>query len=204
MKKLIIISFLLLVSCQVSNHTFIEEKTHKGDYYFPIKTELERGDINAKLDTHQNTWYSKHLFSMGEPMLKDLNKNNIEIYRYTNLGTWSNPYVYRIEKCDSIVRITKKRTNGYGGYESGSLVDNETKVINYEKWKSLINKIDSISFWELETHGERGLDGAEWVLEGYKEGKYHFITRWSPDSYGDKKFVETCQYFEKIFKNKLE
>jgi hypothetical protein len=202
-KSILIISFLLLAELNGFGQDSKQFKNVKKDsFYFPIKTELVKGDVNAKLDTFMNKWYSEFLYSLKEPILMTLNSKKIEVYRYTNLGTWSNPYSYRVEKKDSLIKITKKRTNGQGGYECGRLVEDKTKNINAKVWEELINRIESIDFWKLNTHGERGLDGSEWILEGYKDGKYHFISRWSPDSYGDKKIVETCLTFEEIFNQK--
>jgi hypothetical protein len=39
-------------------------------------------------------------------------------------------------------------------------------------------------FWEVSTRdGNRdGLDGAAWIVEGVKQGRYHIIDHWSPDA----------------------
>ncbi len=38
-------------------------------------------------------------------------------------------------------------------------------------------------FWQLpteETAGVIGMDGARWIVEGVKAGRYHLVDRWSP------------------------
>jgi hypothetical protein len=164
-----------------------------------LKSKEDGNEQNGKLDSFQNKWYSKHMYSLKEPILYDKDVDGMEIYRYTNLGTWSNPFTYRIEKRDSLVTISKKRTDGQGGYNTGSLIENVTKTLTISDWNTLKSKLHAIRFWELETHGERGMDGEEWIVEGLKDGQYHFTTRWSPDSYGDKKYVELCNLFETLF-----
>ena len=51
-------------------------------------------------------------------------------------------------------------------------------------------------FWELpESGGHAGFDGADWLVEGNREGRYHRVTRWSPDPEADGEWlVLPCQY----------
>ena len=196
---LILFLILSIISCKTQYYTAVEKKPQKGEFYFPIRIKNIKGELNGRLDTFQNNWYSEHLYSLKEPILKEIKPQNIEIYRYTNLGTWSNPISYRVEKTDSTLILSKRRTDGQGGYDAGKLVENKIKLIELSDWTLLKEKLDTINFWNLKTHNETiGFDGSEWILEGYKNGKYHFVTRWTPDHYGDKKFVETCVYFENL------
>jgi hypothetical protein len=175
-------------------------KSYKGEFYFPLAEEGEGYSTNKKLDSFQNRWYSKHLHSMNEPILRN-RTDSISIFRYTNLGTWNAPYTYRVEKSNNLVTITYRKTDGQGGYDTGDLVKDKTKTVALHNWDSLQTKIQAIDFWNSQTHDENiGLDGSEWILEGYSNGEYHFMTRWSPDGYGDPKFVEACNYFGEIFK----
>jgi hypothetical protein len=188
-------------SCGVQQTFPHSDDEYYGDYYFPIATQLEENNTNDKLDTFENKWYSKHLNSLIEPILSNLN-DSVQIYRYTNLGTWDSPFSYRIEKKDTVINVIFKQTNGQGGYDVGKLTINETKSTIVKYWDSLEMKITKFNFWETSTHiQDGGKDGSIWILEGYKNGKYHFITRWSPDYYGDSNFVATCNYFEELFKN---
>ncbi len=49
----------------------------------------------------------------------------------------------------------------------------------------VVERINGVSFWNLPTlqpsDGTVGLDGAQWIIEGAKDGRYHVIDRWSPD-----------------------
>lgn len=175
------------------------EKPYTGEFYFPMKEEADERHTNDKLDSFSNKWYSKHLNSLEEPVLFT-RKDSVSIFRYTNLGTWDTPFTYRIELKDSSVTITYKRTDGQGGYRTGKVTANETKRLGVQYWDSLTVKLKSIAFWESNTYDEiMGFDGARWILEGYHNGQYHFLDRWSPDHYGDPKFVEVCNYFEQLF-----
>ncbi|MFA7326206.1 MAG: hypothetical protein WC121_06040 [Candidatus Kapaibacterium sp.] len=170
-----------------------------GDFYFPLSMGSNFKKVEHKLDTFSNEWYSKHLYSLKEPVLFN-QKKSIEVYRYTNIGTWGNPFTYRIVKTDSIVTITKKLTDGYGGYHAGKLIINQTKKLPREEWDNLIQRIERFEFWTQPTHIKYlGMDGTEWILEGYKDGKYHYINRWCPNHKDNSPFVEVCNSFEELF-----
>jgi hypothetical protein len=45
----------------------------------------------------------------------------------------------------------------------------------------LKERLDRIRFWSMPTFSEdRGLDGADWVLEAHLDGRYHVVDQWSP------------------------
>ena len=38
------------------------------------------------------------------------------------------------------------------------------------------------NFWKLPSIQEdRGVDGAQWIIEGARNGTYHIVDRWSPE-----------------------
>jgi len=42
--------------------------------------------------------------------------------------------------------------------------------------------LDQAHFWDAPTDlPRRGFDGAEWIMEGVKDGNYHVVVRWCPD-----------------------
>jgi hypothetical protein len=202
---LIPLSTSVLFSCGLSvfkQKVEHREKAYEGEFYFPLTKPGEEYHTNGKLDTFQNNWYSKHLKSLEEPVLFT-KTDSIKIYRFTHLGTWSAPFTYRIEKSGSLVSITYRLTDGQGGYDAGKLTANKYKIIPAQYWDSLDTKIRNIDFWTSQTHEmDRGTDGSEWILEGYSNGAYYCIVRWSPEYNGDPKFVEVCHYFEELFNHK--
>ena len=105
-----------LTGCRVIVPDLRYEPLRIGRYYFPnyenskdtiITYNLNYGNprnLNMPYDSlnrFTNKWYSKHLFSLGEPILYDKAIKNYEIIRYTNLGTWSHPFTFRVERKDS-------------------------------------------------------------------------------------------------------
>lgn len=48
---------------------------------------------------------------------------------------------------------------------------------------SKLYQLENENFWELPTKKETlGFDGAQWVIEGLQDGKYHLVDRWTPES----------------------
>ncbi len=213
----IIFIIILFTGCKMISPELGYKMKVKNKYYFPLQSdeytkkvsdciELKQFPCNEDepqdtLSKFQNEWYSKHLYSLTEPILYNRTNENLQILRYTNLGTWSHPYSYRIEIKDSIGIIIYKETNGQGGYEAGSIIKNKKKKISFEEWNLLTQKMDEINFWNIPTHDPNLiLDGEEWIFEALINDQYHFVTRNSPDVYDGKKYAELCLLMENIFK----
>ncbi|MBA9079412.1 hypothetical protein [Rufibacter quisquiliarum] len=200
MKKVLQISFLLTIfvgcnSSYIHSSTSHYEAINEGDLYFPLKPDSVEGQENDKQITFMNKWYSENMVRLKEPVLYKHTGRDFNVFRFTKIGTWGESTSYRIEKTDSNVSIVKRTKD-----LSGNLIADEKKLLSKENWSALEARIQSIAFWHLNTHGERGLDGEEWILEGLDDDKYHFVIRWSPDLHGDKEFVKACNLFEDLFK----
>lgn len=175
-------------------------------YYFPLgylidtvnnpfNAERDPGFLDRSFDLAHfvNRWYSQHLFTMQEPLLYNGFFQN-EIYRFTWLRTFHEPIVIRIEKTENEIQLIAKRTDGAGGYGPGQLVETiQTKLIDkeWDKFKGLIADIDFWNLSPIEITNILGCDGAQWILEGSKDGEYHMIDRWSGD---DKETGKACLY----------
>ena len=79
--------------------------------------------------------------------------------------------------------LTVRVLNGAGGYEPGEVTIRRTIELDSDKVSSFQEGIERARFWELPGPDTNlGLDGAQWVLEGVREGRYHVMDRWSPES----------------------
>ncbi len=155
---------------------------------------------NDSLSEFVNNWYSKHLYSLGEPVLYNKTNTPVNVVRFTHLGTWGNPYSYRLEQNKSEITATYSKTDGLGGYQAGKRIEQGSKKMNLEKWNAVIEKMNSIDFWNIGTHDENIiLDGEEWIFEALIDGRYHFITRNSPDHYDGKDFAELCDLVVHVY-----
>lgn len=124
-------------------------------------------------------WYSKHLNALDEPALND--SLPTEIFRFTYLRTFHHPIVIGLENNNGVITIYWKISDGAGGYEPGKIIENQSKELAVEDWKSIEKTIETINFWDLTTFSNDrllGTDGSQWILEGKHLGKYHVVNRW--------------------------
>lgn len=201
---------MTLTGCALFNPDIRYKPKSAEEYYFPSlsaeftkrqKECIEKKQFpcnfpepNDSLSDFVNQWYSKHLKSLKEPILYKMRNENKSIIRFTHLGTWSNPFSYRIENNNGQITLTHSKTNGLGGYDAGRRTKYEQKIIKSETWDKISEKIDSVDFWNIETHDPNMvLDGAEWILEVMIDGRYHFVTRNSPENNGGQAYAELCK-----------
>jgi hypothetical protein len=137
-------------------------------------------------------WYSGQLKAMGEPSLFSQPDAPRESYRFLWLRSFHHPVAVRVwASCDGYF-ISVKQTDGQGGYEPGTLITNQTRPLTSDEWDHFISLLDRSCYWQLQAElDDSGCDGAQWILEGVKEGRYHVVDRWTPDG-GD--FREACLY----------
>jgi hypothetical protein len=149
-------------------------------HYFPNQAlDHEQG-----LDDFAVGWYSKHLKAMGEPSLLELSKTPAHVYRFLWLRSFHNPVAVRLNvDRDGTSLLTVKVTNGRGGYAPGELVKNESRRLSKEYTQGFLDDVRELGYWSLPTDDpeNRGTDGAEWILEAVKDGRYKLVVRWSPE-----------------------
>jgi hypothetical protein len=162
-------------------------------FYFPLGA--TSGDAHV-LDTFTNSWYSKMLFGLHEPVLYQ-SSDTSEIFRFIWLRTFHKPIAIRVTAKKGEHILTVKVASGAGGYDVGNLVRDTSFYISNNEWKEFSSQIGAINFWSLPSQdNNRGKDGSEWILEGQETGKYHFVTRWSPRANvtSNKDYRSCCYY----------
>lgn len=154
-----------------------------GQQYFPAGT----------LDDKSN-WYPAHLKALHEPSLWELSQKDphAEVYRFLWLRTFHHPISIRLAvRPDGSGRVFAHSTNGKSGYEPGRINHISHFWLTKAKTQSWLAAFDNAGFWNLPNGAiERvdpltgeimiGLDGAQWIFEGVRDGKYHVIDKWSP------------------------
>ena len=152
--------------------------------YFPASVLGE----NAKVDTLKIEWYSKFLTAMREPSLWEASKTQkTQTYRFLWLRSFDHPVSIRLDvKADGTALLTTKVSRGQGGYEPGRLITNRTQRLDRERTSWVLGRIEELKFWTLPTNPPPdpdvvGVDGAQWIFEGVKDGTYHVVDRWSPE-----------------------
>ena len=152
-----------------------------SSFYFKTKNNW-KDTVTDALDTFVNSWYSKMLFALNEPILKDY-KSDKEIYRFTWLRTFNHPVLIRLEKQGDIIKLFSKVCNGSGGYEPGKIIFDTTINLTQKQVDTTNIKLHNAKFWTLPTESreDNGMDGSEWIIEVYKNNKYHMVVRWTPE-----------------------
>jgi hypothetical protein len=87
------------------------------------------------------------------------------------------------------------RLNGMGGYDPGTIDLRRERELNAGEWDHIEQALQAAKFDTLpQTETTLGADGAKWILESAKSGKYRLIERWSPDAVGrDAEFRRACE-----------
>ena len=148
--------------------------------YFPREIFYRKNIKGEEYLSFSHDWFSKFLFAMQEPSLYH-ESDDIETYRLTWLRSFDNPIVIRIIKQHGTFTVILKLCNGRGGYDPGELVVNLSRTISCMDWEVFQEHLATIDFWSMETWEDIiGFDGAEWLLEGQRDGHYHLVSRWSP------------------------
>jgi len=138
-------------------------------------------------------WYGKHLRAMREKSLLDISDKNTETYRFLWLRTFHHPIAVTAIREGYSFRMVSRELDGAGGYEPGKMHRTDNIELSKDQWCKLIKLLDDASYWNMPPHqrDESGEDGAQWVLEGVSDNRYHLVDRWSPTT-GE--FREACLY----------
>lgn len=148
--------------------------------FFPDKTFSE----NPKSNEYWSSLYSKQLRSLEEPSLYEESKSaSAQAYRFLWLRTFHAPISVRfVIESDGIATLIIKKADKNGGPEPGRVAQS-TRKLTRQQTDSFVNQVSSLGFWQLVTHEDPvigGPDGAQWIIEGVKNGEYHIVDRWSP------------------------
>ena len=131
-------------------------------------------------------WYPPYLTAMNEPSLWDRSKDSAtESYRFLWLRTFHHPAALRLELApDGSGVLTVKVLSGQGGYDPGDLIENREVRVDKVKLKRFFDLLSAARFWDLPSEDQNPNeivnDGAQWIVEGAREGHYHVVDRVSP------------------------
>ena len=156
---------------------------------------------NEKSDIFRDTWYGKHLAGMQEPSLVTTNNGDKESYRFLWLRSFHHAIAVRIERDGGQINLFVKENNGFGGYEPRDNAVTLERKISEVKWCEFLTKIDEADFWQLGEKVGLANDGAQWILEGVKNKRYHVVDRQSPEN---GKYREACLYLLELSGLKVE
>lgn len=188
--SMIFIILSCITACTVNNDSHNDDEENLS-YDYPDDTSngrfFPKGVLgeNEEADKFTYEWYSKHLIALEEPSLFQARKQKgIISYRFLYLRTFHNPISIRIEldKERKTGTLIYKKTDGKGGYRAGYIEDFKVIKLNENDIKKLLNTFETAYFWRQPIKiKDYGLDGAQWIIEGVDNGRYHLVDRWSPE-----------------------
>lgn len=169
--------------------------------YFPagvFATSPEISDFCAR-------WYSKHLRAMGaESLLAASTDKHTRAYRFLWLRTFHHPIAVLLRiRPDGSGQLNSVELNGYGGYGPGTILTTQIAELSKDQVDKFEGLISAAEFWASPTvdQNRRGTDGAQWILEGVEDEKYHVVDRWTPK---DGTFRKACLYLLGLSKIEVE
>ena len=128
------------------------------------------------------SWYSHQLEAMNEQPLPALEHED-ESYRFLWLRAFHKPVAIHVWRAGAQHFIVVKRLNGRGGYDPGRFDLYWSHSLTENEWDAFMLHLEHSQYWLMPTQEEKPMfDGAQWIMEGYREGRYHVVDRKSPDS----------------------
>jgi hypothetical protein len=116
------------------------------------------------------------LCAMGEPSLSVAGP---ETYRFVWLRHQRNPVAVRVTRAGAGVAVVAIESDVH----DPSAKRRHEFTAAGQGWATLVEHLQAADFWNLAgdpDEDDRGLDGADWILEGRRGGIYHDVIRWEP------------------------
>lgn len=142
---------------------------------------------------HSETGKPAHIAMMTDPISSGNDPSDFA-YRFLWIRTFHHPIAVRIQKSGVSTVLHAFEFDGAGGYEWGKPAKEVKRELSPTEVEALTAKLKKAKFWEMDSDpmDAGGLDGATWVLEGSRDGKWHRVRLWSPKS---ARFRDACLFF---------
>jgi hypothetical protein len=131
------------------------------------------------------SWYSEVLTRSKEPSLFALTKvKSVQSYRFLWLRSFNDDIVIRLDiHAEGTATLVEKVLGDRMSGTPGQVIHQEQRIISADKTAAFLKHLKDDQFWSLQTDIHKSeCDGAEWVIEGVRDGSYHLVTRWSPEN----------------------
>jgi hypothetical protein len=155
--------------------------------YFPVNSFrphwYPRGAFGSHwsdADLFVRQWYSSHLAAMEEPSLSCGTLEDAETYRFLWLRSFHNPVAVRVFRRGDDYGLQAVVLDGTGGNEPGKVSRRVTKELSGDQVRAVVVQLVEMRFWRMRADTfNGGLDGAQWIVEGRRDGRYNVVDRWS-------------------------
>jgi len=195
-----------LVSAQAQSRRLItsNDPPDVNPQYFPTGVFSEYPDIADS----RARGVAKFLRAIGEPSLLDAAKNkSSDSYRLLWLRTFNQPIAIRLTiRPDGTGQLMGVEMTGKSGFDLGVVATTEIVEVSQDQIHQFQDLLQTTEYWSMPTldvrlHEERIRDGADWILEGSRDGRYHVVARTSP-SIGT--YRDACLYLINLSKIEVE
>jgi hypothetical protein len=135
--------------------------------------------------------YLAELCGMDEP---SLSMKGPETYRFVWMRHQRNPVAVRVTRAGADIAVVAVQAD----LRDPSARRRHEFVVSQDVWKALLAHLEAADFWNMAGdpgEDERGLDGADWVIEGRRANIYHSVVRWEPKA---GPFREACEDLIKV------
>jgi hypothetical protein len=185
---------LLLVACGGQPRAVVYATDTLPGAYFPPSAHSPE----AQADSFLALWYTRALVAMHEPPLYGAQAPpGVVVWRFIWLRSFDPPVAIRItnspRRCSIVATalgnvITPEPPQDSSGavyitdiLRFGPITRRDSSLRSPVECTHAIQSIPG--FWAAPGEDSRtGIDGANWVFEALEQGRYHVVTRWSPDS----------------------
>ncbi len=139
--------------------------------YFPPQT------FTSPAASFQTYWYSRDLFALGQRPLWPPSPS-ATVFRFTYLGAFTGPKCVMLTVLpDGSGTVSMKALNP----SHDQLSIDESKAASAEQVSRFFDALKKANYWNAAAEvPSRGLDGAEWIIEGVRDGQYRIVLRWCP------------------------
>jgi hypothetical protein len=128
-----------------------------------------------------------HLGVFREPsLLRESKESGLQSYRFLWLRTFHHAVVIRVDILpDGTGTLITKTSSGEAGFGvlNRKIIEDISRSLSRDELRTLLKALNETRFWSIPTvrkADQTGEDGADWLLEGVKDGRYHAVLRWSP------------------------
>ena len=142
----------------------------------PVATTNAGPDATPTICGDGKAPYLAELTAMSEPALC---VSGPETYRFVWTRHLRNPVTVRVTRAGADLAVASVE----GDAHDPAAARRHEFVAGGQVWTALRAHLEAADFWHLAgdpAEDERGLDGADWVLEGRRGGVYHAVVRWEP------------------------
>ena len=125
---------------------------------------------------------------MDEPPLWEIEAD--EAYRILWLRSFDPAIAVRISRTGSSRSLTAISLSRMQSSDQPRDIEEQTfRQLSRSNWSKSVELIDQSQFWDLPPIDLdeiiASVDGAQWILEGFREGSYHVVARTSPSAEGE-------------------